>query len=59
MGLIGTDAALVEVYRRTDDVWLLRTCRTGDKFPVASIDLQIAVDAVYDNIDFSPPANTR
>jgi len=57
--LIGTDEALVEVYRRTDDeAWLLRTYRPGDTFTLASIDLQIAVDDVFDDIDFSPASDT-
>ena len=57
--LIGTDEALVEVYRRTDDdAWLLRTYRPGDTFTLASIDLQIAVDEVFDDIDFTPAADT-
>jgi len=57
--LIGTDEALVEVYRRTDDdAWLLRTYRSGDTFTLSSIDLQIAVDNVFEDIDFSPPADT-
>ena len=57
--LIGTGEALVEVYRRTDDgAWLLRTYRPGDTFPLASTDLQIAVDDVFDDIDFSPASDT-
>ena len=57
--LIGTDEALVEVYRRTDDdAWLLRTYRPGDTFTLACIDLQIAVDDVFDDIDFSPASDT-
>ena len=57
--LIGTDEALVEVYRRTDDdAWLLRTYRPGDTFTLTSIDLQIAVDDVFDDIDFSPASDT-
>ena len=57
--LIGTDEALVEVYRRTDDdAWLLRTYRPGDTFTLTSIDLQIAVDDVFDEIDFSPASDT-
>ena len=57
--LIGTDEALVEVYRRTDDdAWLLRTYRPGDTFTLTSIDLQIAVDDVFDEIDFSSASDT-
>lgn len=57
--LIGTDEALVEIYRRTDDdAWLLRTYRAGDTFTLTSIDVQIAVDDVFDDIDFSQAADT-
>lgn len=54
--LVSTDEALVEVYSRSGDAWLLREYRQGDRVRLTSINLDIDVIAIFDEVDFSEPA---
>ncbi len=57
--LISIDEARLEVYQRTDDdAWLLREYRLGDTLSLASIDLKVAVNEVFDDVEFNTPADT-
>lgn len=51
--LVSTDQPLIEIYTRTGDAWLMREYRPGDHFKLASIDLNLSVDDVFDEVDFS------
>jgi len=53
--LVSTDEALVEVYSRSGDAWLLREYRQGDRVRLASIDLDIDLSTIFDEVDFSEP----
>jgi Uma2 family endonuclease len=55
--LVSADEALVEIYTRTGDAWLLREYRPGDRFTLDSIDLALTVDDVFEDVDFSEPAD--
>lgn len=54
--LVSTDEALVEVYSRSGDAWLLREYRQDDQVRLASINLDIDLTAIFDEVDFSEPA---
>lgn len=52
--LVSSDAALIEVYTRTGDAWLLREYRTGDSLTLGSLELDLKVDDIYEDVDLSP-----
>ena len=47
----------VEVFRRTDrKFWLLQTYTAGESIELQSINLQISMDAIYEDVALSEPA---
>jgi Uma2 family endonuclease len=45
--LVGQDEQRIEVYRREGDVWALRDYGPGQEAELASLDVRLAVDAIY------------
>jgi Uma2 family endonuclease len=41
----------IQVYRRSDDGWVLRTFRAGGNIELNALDLHIPVDEIYEGID--------
>ncbi len=53
--LIATTTPRVEVYSRIADAWELRVYGPGDEIPLASVDVQLSVDRLYEGIELDPP----
>jgi Uma2 family endonuclease len=41
----------VEVFRRSEKFWVLQTYTAGESIELQSINLQIAIDAIYEDVD--------
>lgn len=41
----------VEVFRRSEKFWVLQTYTAGELIELQSINLQIAIDAIYEDVD--------
>jgi Uma2 family endonuclease len=41
----------IQVYRRSDDGWILRTFRAGENIELNALDLNIPVDEIYEGIE--------
>jgi Uma2 family endonuclease len=50
--LVNTDSKHIEVFRRTSEGWVLNDARAGEELVLRSLDVRIAVDAIY----FDPTA---
>ena len=50
--LVNTDSKHIEVFRRTSEGWVLNDVRAGEELVLRSLDVRIAVDAIY----FDPTA---
>lgn len=48
--LISVRRPEIQVYRRTGEGWMLRTCRSGDELKLSSLEVRIAVDEIYERI---------
>ncbi len=46
----------VEVFRRNGKFWLLQTYTAGESIELQSINLQISMDAIYEDVALSEPA---
>lgn len=50
--LVNQQEQRIEVFRRTDrKFWLLQTYTTGESVELQSINLQISIDAIYEDVD--------
>jgi Uma2 family endonuclease len=56
---ITTTFPLVEVYRRAEPFWQFQSVSLGETFTLKSIGISIAVDAVYDDIEFPPDTSSE
>jgi len=47
--LVGQDSPRVEIFRREADLWVFREYGPGQEFSLASLDVTISVDRLYDD----------
>ena len=41
----------MEVFRRSEKFWVLQTYTSGELIELQSINLQISIDAIYEDVD--------
>lgn len=40
----------LRIYRRTQEGWLLESCLEGDKVSFSSVDLELPIEAIYEEV---------
>ncbi|MBA3825057.1 MAG: Uma2 family endonuclease [Ktedonobacterales bacterium] len=52
--LIHFDHAQIDLYRRAEKFWHFQSFKVGEEVPLTSLGITLAVDALYDEIEFQP-----